>query len=437
MTYKLTVVDNTTTLSVTETPVLITEQVAGIQGPAGSTGTAATIAVGSTSTGAAGTNASVTNVGTSSAATFNFTIPRGNTGEKGDKGTDGTNGAAATIAVNSTSTGAAGTNATVTNVGTSSAASLNFVIPRGADGSNGSDGRGFTARGAYSSITAYVAYDVVFYNGSSWTCKTASTGNIPTNTTYWEYLATGFNFAGAYSSSTTYYLNDVVTNNGSSFVAIADNFSAQNPSTATLYWTRMASKGDTGNTGPAGATGSTIPTYWYSPSSNVSVNGGGNLTALTGYDPFGLSNGVTVANSKTYYVDYLLTGSVAQTSTSQSLRLTIAGDAVSNFNFITHQAGFIGTSSNGNWLSTNDFGAFINGTTANWQIGGTIAGTNTAYQFQIRISGILRTASTGSYFQPKLSLSAVSGSSMVINRESYASLFELGSSSTTSLGTWS
>lgn len=56
------------------------------QGPAGtngSNGAAATISVGSVTTGAAGSSASVSNVGTSSAAVFNFTIPRGNTGASG------------------------------------------------------------------------------------------------------------------------------------------------------------------------------------------------------------------------------------------------------------------------------------------------------------------------------------------------------------------
>jgi len=66
--------------------------VIGTPGPAG---LAATIAVGSTTTGDAGTNAFVTNVGTSSAAVFNFTIPRGadgQTGPKGDKGDQGDKG---------------------------------------------------------------------------------------------------------------------------------------------------------------------------------------------------------------------------------------------------------------------------------------------------------------------------------------------------------
>ena len=46
----------------------------------GDKGDTATVAVGSTTTGAEGTNASVTNSGTSTDGVFNFTIPRGNTG---------------------------------------------------------------------------------------------------------------------------------------------------------------------------------------------------------------------------------------------------------------------------------------------------------------------------------------------------------------------
>ena len=61
----------------------------GPQGPTGATGAAATISIGTTTTGAAGTNASVTNSGTSSAAVFNFTIPRGATGATGPTGPQG------------------------------------------------------------------------------------------------------------------------------------------------------------------------------------------------------------------------------------------------------------------------------------------------------------------------------------------------------------
>ena len=61
-------------------------------------------------------------------------------GTDGQDGQDGAPGAAATITVGTVTTGEPGTNASVTNSGTANAAVLDFVIPRGADGSGGSGG---------------------------------------------------------------------------------------------------------------------------------------------------------------------------------------------------------------------------------------------------------------------------------------------------------
>lgn len=47
----------------------------------------------------------------------------------------------------------------------------------------------FVWQGAYSGATAYVADDVVSYNGSSYICILASTGNLPTNATYWSQMS--------------------------------------------------------------------------------------------------------------------------------------------------------------------------------------------------------------------------------------------------------
>jgi len=63
----------------------------GATGSTGITGTAATVGVGTTTTGNPGTQANVTNTGTSSAATFNFTVPQGPTGPTG-VGTPGPTG---------------------------------------------------------------------------------------------------------------------------------------------------------------------------------------------------------------------------------------------------------------------------------------------------------------------------------------------------------
>lgn len=154
----------------------------GVKGDNGEPGQDSTIEVVSTTTGAAGTNASVVNQGTASAAQLAFTIPRGDKGDKGDDGaagysptatvsksgdtatititdkngtttasvSDGKDGAAgapgqdgqsATIEVASTSTLPAGSSATVTNVGTSSAARLAFGIPKGDTGAAGAAGQ--------------------------------------------------------------------------------------------------------------------------------------------------------------------------------------------------------------------------------------------------------------------------------------------------------
>lgn len=67
---------------------------AGTNGTNGTNGTSATVAVGTVTTGAAGSSASVSNVGTSSAAVFNFTIPRGDAGATGATGSTGSQGPA-------------------------------------------------------------------------------------------------------------------------------------------------------------------------------------------------------------------------------------------------------------------------------------------------------------------------------------------------------
>jgi hypothetical protein len=112
----------------------------GPPGSQGSPGAAATIAVGSTTTLAPGSSATVNNSGSSSAATFNFGIPAGVQGNTGATGSQGPAGNAATIAVGSTTTGAPGTNANVTNTGTSAAAVFAFTIPRGDVGAQGPPG---------------------------------------------------------------------------------------------------------------------------------------------------------------------------------------------------------------------------------------------------------------------------------------------------------
>ena len=77
----------------------------GVDGVDGDDGAAATLSLGTVSTGAAGSSVIITEGGTANARVFNFTIPRGDVGAKGDQGdtgpagTDGVDGAGITSGV--------------------------------------------------------------------------------------------------------------------------------------------------------------------------------------------------------------------------------------------------------------------------------------------------------------------------------------------------
>ena len=109
-------------------------ELARVPGPTGPPGEAASIDVGTTTTGAPGTNAAVTERGTEQDVILDFTIPRG------DVGAQGPPGAAATATAGTTTTGAPGTSASVVNAGTTSAAVFDFTIPRGDIGPQGIQG---------------------------------------------------------------------------------------------------------------------------------------------------------------------------------------------------------------------------------------------------------------------------------------------------------
>lgn len=106
-------------------------EITGPAGPAGPAGQDSTIAIGTVTTVPNGDPATVTNVGTPSAAVLDFEIPAG---PQGNAGT------AATIAVGTVTTVDPTDPATVTNVGTSSAAIFDFEIPKGDTGNTGPQG---------------------------------------------------------------------------------------------------------------------------------------------------------------------------------------------------------------------------------------------------------------------------------------------------------
>ena len=187
----------------------------GLQGPKGNdgaVGTAATIRVGTVSTGSAGSAASVTNSGTSSEVILNFVIPKGDKGDQGQQGEQGLQGiqgpqglpgpqgipgatgaagTAATIKIGTVTTGAAGTSAKVVNSGTTSAAVLDFTIPQGAKGPKGDKGTAATievgtvttgAAGSSASVTNSGTASNVVLNFTLPRGKDGKDGNVTVDT---------------------------------------------------------------------------------------------------------------------------------------------------------------------------------------------------------------------------------------------------------------
>jgi hypothetical protein len=87
----------------------------------------------------------------------------------------------------------------------------------------------FKWQGAYAGGTAYTVDDVVSYNGSSYICILASTGNLPTNATYWEQMSSaGTNGTdGTDLTSTLTTQGDILYRDGSGLARLGAGTSGQ------------------------------------------------------------------------------------------------------------------------------------------------------------------------------------------------------------------
>lgn len=79
----------------------------------------------------------------------------------------------------------------------------------------------FYHRGVYDGATTYEINDVVLYGGSSYAYiyPLTTSGNLPTNTTYWSKMAEGFDEKGDWTTSTAYFPNDIVINGNGTYLA--------------------------------------------------------------------------------------------------------------------------------------------------------------------------------------------------------------------------
>ena len=102
-------------------------------------------------------------------------------------------------------------------------------------------------KGAYNGSTAYAIDDVVSYNGSSYVCIQASTGNLPTVTAYWEQMSAKGVDADLMNIASTAQ-GDIYYNNGSAIARLGAGTSGQFLKTqgtgANPTWSTLASNVD-------------------------------------------------------------------------------------------------------------------------------------------------------------------------------------------------
>src|SRR6056300_390233 len=87
----------------------------------------------------------------------------------------------------------------------------------------------FNWKGAYAGGTAYAVDDVVSYNGSSYVCTAASTGNLPTDTNFWDQMSSaGTNGSDGTDLTTTLTTQgDIVYRDGSGLQRLGAGTSGQ------------------------------------------------------------------------------------------------------------------------------------------------------------------------------------------------------------------
>jgi hypothetical protein len=150
----------------------------------------------------------------------------------------------------------------------------------------------FNWKGAYAGGTAYAVDDVVSYNGSSYICILASTGNLPTNATYFEQMSqAGTNGTDGTDFGTILTTQgDILYRDGSGLQRLGAGTSGQYLQTggtgANPSWSSVSGYADSDALSLFSATGS-APVFavrtWINFNGNgtVSIRDSGNVSSLT------------------------------------------------------------------------------------------------------------------------------------------------------------
>ena len=189
----------------------------------------------------------------------------------------------------------------------------------------------FNWKGTYAGGTAYVVDDVVEYNGSSYICILASTGNLPTNATYFEQMSSaGTNGTdGTDLTSTLTTQGDIVYRDASGLARLGAGTSGQ----ALI----------TNGTGANPSWGTVSSDFVKLAETNVTSS-----TASVTLDGYFSS---TYSNYKLIITDLIMTSVVQLRS-----RIVVNGSANTSTNYYVSQISVYGGSGGGNVDASRDWG---------------------------------------------------------------------------------
>lgn len=176
----------------------------------------------------------------------------------------------------------------------------------------------------------------------------------------WDFLGVykGFNFTGDYNGATTYSLGDVQTTSGTSYVWINPTPGSGHTAPNATYWQVLASKGDTGNTGPTGA--------GYGGTSTTSLAIGTGSKVFTTQAGFAYTNGARVRASSAANTSNWMEGLATYSGTTLTLNVdkTNGSGTLADWNF-----NVVGQPGAGDLSSTNNLSDLSNKSTARGNLG--------------------------------------------------------------------
>src|ERR1700687_6108527 len=183
----------------------------------------------------------------------------------------------------------------------------------------------------------------------------ASTGKLWIKTGgVWNFLGvyTGFSFLGAWSGATAYGINQVVTLGGSSYICILahTNFTPPNA----IYWSLLASIGNTGPIGPTGAS------YAATSATSFLIGTGSKAFATQAGLAYVVGSRVRTASNANgaNYMEGLVT---AYAGTTLTVNVSAVGGTGT---FADWNISLAGDPGSGNMLSTNNLSELTNFATA-------------------------------------------------------------------------